>query len=379
MSGTVVTCSSCGALVGHGDSFCSVCGSPVRFAAPGPVPSSEAETLTVPQYRPALASALLPAPVLGRRRTGRVVAAVVGAIALIAAGAGGTLATRQAGWGPFAPAGQVAAATAEGASAPATTDMALAPSSRVPGPTVTSAPAAVPPSSSTIATTAPVTPATTTSAAGGEPRAVAGVRCTSGGDGFRGTVTGVQDWVTMRSTPAINGTEITKVPVHAVLVYFPDSFVSTPDFEWSEVSVDGRCGWITSKFIADDTGRVVGSFDAIDYVHRSLRGLEPEALHARVRPRDPGDPESAYVPFDGAADLAPVEARLRQLYLDDPTIDSAPDPRIPPDPASGVPGCTMGDYQHCGVVLTRGTGEVVGYVQVSFVGDGVTAADLDLA
>jgi len=89
---------------------------------------------------------------------------------------------------------------------------------------------------------------------------------------LRGTIIGVEDWVTVRANPALTGQQVDQVPARTEVAYFPESIQSDDRFEWMEISADGACGWVTGKFVKDVEGRVVGQVNAIDYTHRALRG-----------------------------------------------------------------------------------------------------------
>ena len=349
-------CGLCGSIVEVGDSFCTACGNrtqrPSRDSDPlqqpaVPLDAAQSNRVGVPSSRHASETVALPhvqpqASPRNRRHWSVVALAPIVLAGLL--GLGAWVGTRLAGRD----------SESSGIAPPATEFEAR-------NDRDSRATAAPFPQSSTIAMT--------------EELLAADFGCESTGQALVGTVSGVEDWVAMRAGPELPAAEVDRAPQGAELVYFPTSFTTTSGFGWAEVSHDGSCGWVASKFMKNAEGRIVGPHDGWDYVLRALRDLEPEALHATVTVEDPAAPKE--VPFD-AATLNDFIAEVQLLEQTLGPIEPVADETFADGSVVGGDGCILGDYMHCRVLLYGPSDGLVGVADVSYVGDGVTAASLDI-
>jgi hypothetical protein len=187
-----------------------------------------------------------------------------------------------------------------------------------------------------------------------------------------GAVTGVAEWVRVRAEPTTDSEELGRLDAGSAVRYFPTSLTDgeTDGEAWIRLVDSGnrRCGWVAANFVKDD-GHTVGYIDPEQYVHRALRRLEPEAMHATFAVFG-GDPETNREPFDDSAlfDQLDLLAELGRRY---------PDAVVQLDQsygndAAGSPGCAFFDGLVCQVVVSD-SGAVVAIVEVAAYGDGVTS------
>lgn len=120
------------------------------------------------------------------------------------------------------------------------------------------------------------------------------------------------------------------------------------------------------------SGEVETGTDAAAYVRRVLLDQNPEELHATlvIENFETYEPEA----FDDST-LLPAMAELRQLETAFGPLQVTPNTAFEDtslEPEEAGPGCLLGDFEHCSVLLLDSSGTVIAEVFIDYVGDGVT-------
>lgn len=223
---------------------------------------------------------------------------------------------------------------------------------------------------STTSTTEEVTTTSTTAAPAGQA-------CAETGGTERGVVTGVEEFVNLRSGPSVNAEILSEIPAGTMLTFYPGTVVSEGERQWVEVMLDSDagCGSVAAQFIKGPDGKAVGVVSAVSYVERALKGLEPETAHGTFTQINPESPRE---PFDDA-ELEPGLEQLRMIGVGSPSAEVKPDEtlEVEPEAPDGV-GCIFSDGLYCQVQVVVDD-IVIATVGVSWYGDGITGLSVDAA
>jgi hypothetical protein len=187
------------------------------------------------------------------------------------------------------------------------------------------------------------------------------------GAGYPGTVTGVAEWVNIRSAPGLSAAIATLADANSQLMYFPETVEESDNLGWVGVDnvVPGVCSYVAMMHVKGDDGRVL-LVNARSYLTRALFGLEPEAMHATMQLTSPEEMS----PFSDDV-LRPGLATLARIGSQHPDLDILPIPWEDPQPWN-EPGCFVSHGSVCTFRLVD-RGIDIATVEVQIYGNGITS------